>query len=78
MVALLRVGADGRLEYDHGEHPYNKHTMRDMFNADGTLTPNHRAIVLQQHDYFEGLVRKYRYAASHSWMRVDPDPPRPQ
>jgi hypothetical protein len=38
--------------------------MRDMFNDDGTLKPNWRAIVLQQHDYFEGLVRKYRLRRS--------------
>lgn len=27
--------------------------------------------------YYDGLERKYQWAASHPWQTVPPDPPRP-
>lgn len=49
----------------------------ETFDAEGRMTPEHEAIYEMLRVYFEGLGRKYRYAAVHPWETVEPDPPIP-
>jgi hypothetical protein len=37
-----------------------------------------KAADAQRGAYHAALARKYRYAASHPWLPVEPDPPRPE
>ena len=80
---LGRVKAAALLEqrYSHrrnvmlstGEYLINE----SFFDADGNMKPNFATILDQWHAYYAGLVRKYRYAASHPWLAVEPDLPPP-
>jgi hypothetical protein len=77
MEALYRIGSNGKLEYDSARHPF-VFIFKHIFNEDDTLKPEYVNRVKVQHAYFEGLVRKYRYGASHPWLSLEPDPPRPR
>ena len=75
MEALCRIDRNGKLDYGPYKNPYLLGN-RDLFNGDETLKPEYVEMVAEQHAYFDGLVRKYRYAASHPWVSVEPDPHR--
>jgi hypothetical protein len=77
MQALYTIGRDGKLVYFSDRHPCVFMNIY-MFNEDDTLKPEYVRDVREQHAHFEGLVRKYRHAASHPWLYVEPDPPRPK
>jgi hypothetical protein len=77
MQALYTIDNNGKLQYVSARHPF-VFMYADMFNADDTLKPEYVSFVKEQHAYFAGLVRKYRHAASHPWLHVEPDPPRPK
>jgi hypothetical protein len=77
MEALYRIDRNGKMDYGPYKHPYLL-VNREFFNDDDTLKQENVQEVTEQHAYFDGLVRKYRYAASHPWVSVEADPPRPQ
>jgi len=77
MQALYTIGRNGKLDYGSDRHPF-LFMNRELFNQDDTLKPEHVKDVKEQHDYFDFLVRKYRHAASHPWVYVEPNPPRPE
>jgi hypothetical protein len=77
MEALYRIGKNGKLEYVSDRHPF-VFIFPDMFNKDDTLKAKNERFIQEQHAYFDGLVRKYRYAASYPWTYVELDQPRPR
>jgi hypothetical protein len=50
---------------------------RFYFDADGNLKREYLNRFKTQQAYYSGLRRKYRYAADHPWIYVEPDPPSP-
>jgi hypothetical protein len=48
---------------------------KEMFDADGQMKAENAAMFELLRVYFEAMGRKYRYAAAHPWLSVDPDPP---
>jgi hypothetical protein len=77
MRALYTIGGNGKLDYFSDRHPF-VFMNADMFKNDDTLKPEYVKDVNKLHAYFDGLVRKYRHAASHPWLYVEPDPPPPK
>jgi hypothetical protein len=76
MEAIYRIDRNGRMDYGALKHPYLI-ANPELFNDDETLKSEYVKIVEEQHAYFDGLVRKYSYAAAHPWVSVEPDAPRP-
>jgi hypothetical protein len=51
---------------------------KDEFrDANGRLTEDFCKQLDVSRDYYAALERKYRFAADHPWIVVEPDPPRP-
>jgi hypothetical protein len=77
MERLYRIDRNGRLDYGDLKHPI-MYCNREQLNNDDTLKSEYVKLFMEQHAYFDALVRKYRYAASHPWTDIEPDPPPPQ
>jgi hypothetical protein len=49
-----------------------------FFEADGTLKEHFARLFERNREHYAALERKYRYAAAHPWLGVEPDPPEPE
>jgi hypothetical protein len=58
---------------DNGSPVFNL----ELFDADGILKPPYASEFRSRSEHHAALGRKYRYAASHPWVIVEPDPPEP-
>jgi hypothetical protein len=50
----------------------------ELLGADGELKKEAVEWLDECCAHFDALERKYRYAASHPWLAVEPDPPTPE
>jgi hypothetical protein len=48
-----------------------------LFTADGVLKEENVKPFEKLHKHYAALIAKYRYAADHPWIYVEPDPPEP-
>jgi hypothetical protein len=74
-LALEEAHASRR--YDFGEGRYDR-CFRDEDREDGMLKPDFVKHLDALRDHFAKLEQKYRYAASHPWLDLAPDPPAPE
>lgn len=81
MAFLETAAAHASRAYDYGENRMAGCWREEFIEVENSgrrhLKKEFADHLDEMRDYFSKLEQKYRYAASHPWFRIDPDPPLP-
>ncbi len=74
-LALVEAHESRRIDYGEGRGDM---CIDGIYFENGELKPAFSRYLDELSNYFGLLERKYRYAASHPWLTIPPDPPAPE